>query len=240
MENRQSSLKNLFTRQVPGINVIQISVVEDENADQYRSRYFAFFKGVPGEQSSDSPTGRTYNYKNAVNIKVEAEKIFAIASALTICAEGKYDAYEKNFGHFEIHADSSRSSYGEGEKKNVRIGVMKNNKTQKFVITISFLADNKKAIGYLSPYEAFGFAKTLEFCASKILELESTRNVGVQVNKSNDNIPQNNFKPAPPTQASQNNTPAFSAPQEENPALGGFKEMFSPMNGSEMGDSPFA
>jgi len=231
MEGRQSSLKNILTRNLPGINLTQISVVEDENADQYRSRYFAFIKGIPGEQSSDSPTGRTYNYKGGINLKVEAEKIYAMASALRICAEGKYEPYEKNFGQFEIFADSSKSSFGEGGKKNVKIGVMQNNKTGKFVITLSFLADNKKSIAYLSPYDAFGFAKVLEFCADKILTLESEKQTGFVVkNEQTQQKPQ--MQPA-------DNQADSSQSNQQNGALNNFRQMFNDQGMGGMDEPPF-
>lgn len=233
MEQKQSALKNVITRQMAGVNAIQISVVEDENADNFKSRYFAFLKGVPSENSDTSPTGKTYNYKKAINIKLEAEKIFALANALTICAEGKFDPYERNFGIFEIHADTSRSSFSDGGgKKSVRVSMLKNTKTDKFVITLSFISDNSKAVGYFSPYEAVGFAKSLEFCANKILELEFCKNTGFMTQKAP--IPQSNgFKPNPPQHQEQ--TPE-SGNSGNSSATSGFKEMFTSMPNME---SPF-
>lgn len=241
-QQQQSSLKNIITRSIPGINLAQISVVEDTNADQYKSRFFAFIKGIPGEQSQESSTGRTYNFKNAVNMKIEAEKIYALASALRIAAEGKYEPYEKNFGHFEIFADSSRSGMGSGgEKKTVKVGIMQNNKTNKFVITMSFFADNKKAISYLTPYDAFGVAKMLEFCADKILELESQKNMGMTVQNT---APQQSFQPQQPqAQQPQNQQPQGQQPQnqqtpQEQNAVSGFQNMF-PNTMEGMDEPPF-
>ena len=134
MEQKSSGgLKNIMTRQHSGINAVQISVVEDESAEEsYKSRFFAFLKGIPSESSDSTASGKSYNHKRSINLKLDAEKIFALASALTICAEGKFEPYEKNFGLYEIHADSSKSSYGnsEGTKKSVRVSMLKNNKTE--------------------------------------------------------------------------------------------------------------
>ena len=108
MNKPASSLRNILSRSMPGLNLIQISLVEDANPEQYRSKYFAFLKMIPGEKSDQSPTGRTYNHQNSINFKVECEKIFALSAALKFFAEGKGEQYDTIYGTFEIFADSSR------------------------------------------------------------------------------------------------------------------------------------
>ncbi|MFW6242555.1 MAG: hypothetical protein ACOC2W_00180, partial [bacterium] len=155
--------------------------------------------------------------------------------------QGQYEAYEKNFGMFEIFADGSRSSYGGGSKKNLKVGVMKNDKTGKFVITISFFSDGRNISGYLSPYDALAFAKVLEFCGEKILDLESSKNTGIVV----PNQQTKSFTPNAGQRQPQQPAPQQPAPQQNSEttdtsnAEEGFRSMFTPMGGGGMDGAPF-
>ena len=171
------ALKNLVTRQINGINVIQISLVEEsEPKDNYASKYFSFLKIIPGVSNPGSSTGRSYDHKAAITISLPIEKMLGLGFALKSFGEGKGDKYIETFGTFEIYADTTKSSYGgEGAKKSFKLGTLVNNKTQKKVITLLFTMNDKKYQGYFTPYEAYAFGKIIETLGERGLELECNR-----------------------------------------------------------------
>lgn len=170
------ALNNIINRSFGGINIFNVSVVEEtEPKDQYQSRFFMFIKAIPSIKSDQSPTGRTYDNKSAVTFKVEAEKALALSFALLQCANGRGESYETGFGQFTIFADMSKSSFsngGSGDKKSMTVKMGKNQKDGKLNINMFFAQGNTKVALFLTPYEAYSMSKVLEMLALKCIEFE--------------------------------------------------------------------
>ena len=170
------ALNNIINRNFTGINVFNISLVEEtEPKNEYQSRFFMFIKAIPSIKSDQSPTGRTYDVKSSISFKVEAEKALAMSFALLQYANGRGDAYEKGFGQFSIFADMSKSSFNSGsggDKKSMTIRMGKDQKGEKFNINMFFAQGNMKVALFLTPYESYSISKVLELIALKCIEFE--------------------------------------------------------------------
>jgi hypothetical protein len=170
------ALTNIINRNFTGINVFNISLVEEtEPKDQYQSRFFMFIKAVPSIKSDQSPTGRTYDTKSAVTFKIEAEKALALSFALLQYANGRGKAYEDGFGQFTIFADMSKSTFnssGSGDKKSMTIRIGKDQKGEKSNINMFFAQGNTKVALFLTPYESYAISKVVEVLALKCMDLE--------------------------------------------------------------------
>ena len=55
------ALTNVISRNFPGINALNISLVYDSEVKEYHNSYFLFIKALPSVKSDKSPTGRSYD-----------------------------------------------------------------------------------------------------------------------------------------------------------------------------------
>jgi len=202
------ALNNIISRNFSGINVFNISVVEETEPKEYHTRFFMFIKAIPSGKSDTSPTGRTYNSEGSVTFKVEVEKALALAFALKQYASGKGKAYDDNFDNFTIFADMSKSQYngGGGDKKSMIVKMGQNNKTNKSVINILFSqgdGQNKKVVAFfMTPYEAHSLGSVIEYLSFKCLDFE-LQGPGMIVRK-----------PSAPKSTNQNNN--YNKPPQES------------------------
>jgi hypothetical protein len=232
-----ASLTPLMTRSITGYNKVQLSLVEDNEAEQFKNSFIVFIKGIEAQKNQQGGNGLQFDYKGSINMKMDAEDLFALGFACQKAAEGQGPNYEKAFGSYSKFADSSRSSYSNGDSaagtKTLRVGQMLN-KDQKTVLSISFNAGGKggKNIAIsLSPYMMFAFSKICYDFAQRILDLESRRG-GVAVAKPG----------APAAKPQQYQKPAYQKPQQapqntfdSEPSFGGIEDSFASGLESAMG-----
>jgi hypothetical protein len=169
------ALNNIISRNFPGINVFNVSLVEDNEPKDYHNRFFMFIKAVPSVKSDQSPTGRSYDNNGAITFKLEAEKALGLSFALIQYANGKGKAYDEGFGSFQIFADTSKSQYGGsgGSKKSMTVKMDVNSKTNKAVINMLFSQEGSKPVAfYLTPYESYSLGTIIEFVSIKCIEYE--------------------------------------------------------------------
>lgn len=231
------ALNNIISRNFPGINALNVSLVEETEPKDYHTRFFMFVKAIPSVKSDQSPTGKTYDNNAAVTFKMEAEKALAFAFALKQYAMGKGKSYDEHFGSFEIYADMSKSQYGGngGSKKSMKLQMGTNSKTSKANINMFFNQEGGKPVAFfLTPYEANSLGTIVEFISMKCIELE-LQGPGMVVKKqfqtANGSKPTNSFKQTPVSQETYKPTPQDT--QGVNQAAGSFGNLFG---GS---DNPF-
>lgn len=231
------ALNNIISRNFSGINVFNVSVVEETEPKEYHTRFFMFIKAIPSGKSDNSPTGRTYNSEGSVTFKVEVEKALALSFALKQYASGKGKAYDDSFDNFTIFADMSKSQYnnGGGDKKSMIVKMGQNNKTNKSVINILFSqgdGQGKKVVAFfMTPYEAYSLGSVIEYLSFKCLDFE-LQGPGMIVRKpsgppksNNYNQTSNNFKPS-----QENFKPTQTDNQNVKQAAGDFGDMFGSDN----------
>ena len=200
----QSNLKNLFNFSFPGVHLLQISLVKDlSNEDSYKRKHFSFITIVPGKKvdQSVSVSGRTFDWSNRINMKAEADRILALSYDLkTLCEASKYFYVENNqqtdqavlfairqsqlmrktlensVSGFSLFADSSRSSYGDGQGSVKSFSLQLSGDQKKLdrpVIILWGKEGQGKALNYtMTPPQAMSVAKVCDFIANKTLELE--------------------------------------------------------------------
>jgi hypothetical protein len=220
-----------------------LSIVENTEHKDFQSRYFMFIKFVPGVKSDTSVTGKTYDHKSGITFKVEVEKAFAFAFALSQFALGKGKVYDDQFGAFTISADASKSQYGSDNaaKKFLVINYFNYQKTGKTVISVLASSNNQKISYFMSPYEATAMSDVLKYMATKCLELEIAgpgvvvRNQFTGSNTSNINESRKNqsFQPSQNQQNKSNQqqftfqqTPNTPEPPEVNKVANDFAGFF--------------
>ena len=240
---QQNTLKNIFSRSFPAQHLFEVSLVQDTNPDLpfYKNRFFCFISCAPGMQNQGS---RTYDRQRRVTIKCECEKLFALADNMRMHAKG----YGQHAGNYSIMADSSRSSYnnGQGMYKSCFVSnyLGKANKQgqQKLMVSVSFKAGNEQPFGLsVEAAEAVGIAQIIEMIAKHGIEQElayAKVNIGtinqtpnrpapVQQNNNQQNNFQQNGQYSPPqnnqygNQQIQQNPVQQQAPQQapqQNPA----------------------
>jgi len=183
--NQQSTLQNIYSRSFPANNLLEISLVKDTNPELafYKNKHFMFLSLTPGGQNDQGQ--RTFNKDGRITLKVEAEKVKALANSLRAYARG-----QGQMGQFAVFADSSKSSYGGGGTyKTVFVSEFTQQGQQQGPeqkkIALSFKTGQNKPIGvFWAPAEALAVADIFDFIADKSLELEF-QSGGQQVGKVN-------------------------------------------------------
>lgn len=239
------ALNNIISRNFPGINVFNISLVEETEPKDFHTRFFMFIKAIPSIKSDSSSTGRSYDNNSAITFKVEAEKALALSFALKQYANGKGKAYDSEFGSFQIYADMSKSQFNSGgnsgNKKSMTIQMGVNSKTNKANINMIFSQESAKPVAFfLTPYEAYSLGTIIEYISLKCIEYEM-QGPGIVVKKqlsTNGQNKTNGFKQTPISSSNVLTNDGFFKPtQADNQGVtkvtGGFSDMFG---GS---DSPF-
>lgn len=172
-QGQVSTLESIFSDSFPANHLLQISMVKQSVEESYKKQYFCFITLAPGEQSQGG--GRTFNFNNRINLKVEYHKIRALGHALTAYAKGQ----ESLIGPFSIYVDSSKSQYGQGGGGGKSIGLQrttnpKQNNTP--LIVLYFKAGTGSALAFsMNPADALALADTCFFIANKCQELEFLR-----------------------------------------------------------------
>jgi len=204
-------LNNLINRNFPGINALNVSLVEDTEPKDYHSRFFLFLKALPSIKSDSSPTGRSYDKNGAITFKIEAERAIAMAFALEQYALGKGKVYEDVFGNFSMFADAGKSQYG-GGKKSMSLSLGSNNKTNKANINIFFGAEgDKKVPFFMTPYEAHALSIVLDTLGRKCIEFEMG-GTGVVIKKNTQSNSSNGPNVSKPSTPSGGFNPSFDDP----------------------------
>lgn len=204
--NTQNKLTNIYSYSFPGVHLLSISLVKQENLDkEYKNSYFCFITLLPGKQDQNSTTGRSFDKDNAVRLKVEADKLLGFAHTLRFMGRGSNQQF---YSKFSILVDSSKSQYtqnGAGTIKSIFFAPWTDQKNENQVVggTIFFKAGQNKAQAYMASFPALlAMADVAEFIAKKCMELEFGGNE-IQV-KARASIPPT--RPATTQQPQQNNT----------------------------------
>jgi len=152
-QQQTSSLENIYSDSFPANHLLQISVVRQVSDENYKKQYFCFLSLIPGEQSQTG--GRTFNFQNRINLKVDSHKIAALGYAVKYYAEGK----ESIIGPFSIFVDSSKSQYGGNMSKSVGLQRTVNPKQNNApVIVLYFKSGTNSALAFsMSPADALAF-----------------------------------------------------------------------------------
>jgi hypothetical protein len=197
-----------------GYNKLQLSIADDTGADQYKNRFISFIKAIEAKKNDQG--GLQFDYQNAINMKMDAEDLYALAFAAQKYADGQFANYENTLGGFQKFADSSKSTHGEGgSKKSLSLSCKKNEKSGKIIFYLSFNADKKSISISFNPYTLYAFSKLCYNFAEKIYELEGKRG-GVIVPSQ-----------VAPKASSQGNGQKYNAPPKSN---------FN--NGPDFGEAP--
>lgn len=226
----QSNLENISSYSFPGNHLLQISLVRQPLEEgSYKRAHFFFVTLAPGEQTQ---TGRTFNFQNRINMKVEGHKMAAFAAALKIAAAGQ----DQQYGKFTIYVDSSKSQFGSGGGgKSMMLQSGTNQKTNERSVALFFKAGQGPAVTYvMTPYDAIGMAEIIEGLVKVFKDLEFSKTVqGTYSNPSFVNNPTQNSVQNPPM---GNFPPSEVSPFQSNPnqVAGNFAN-----NLDDFGDAPF-
>lgn len=214
----KGSLQNVFSQGFTGVNLFDISVVQDTDPDLpfYKNKFFVFLSMTPGVAGQNG--GRTFNKDGKITIKTDFVKLMSIGHALRGLINGPGQG--KTLGQFTIFVDPSKSEYGNsanGSKmifcgeyipKDKNSGVEDFNKRQ---ISISFKQGQGAIMGVsFSPTEALAVADVLEIMGRKGIDLEfSSRCASVGMVKqppqsNGNNTSYNNNRSTPPGPPSAN------------------------------------
>lgn len=196
------AVENVFNKNFPGSNVFEISLVRDTDPELpfYKDRYFFFCATIPGARTESG--GRTYNKDGRITMKVDAQKLLAMATHLKwVVLRG-----EKAVGPYKIFSDSSNSQYGDGSKKQFYTSEWTPEGKSRMV-GIAMKSGENKPTGYLTaPADAYAIAEVMELMAKKAIEMLMNANQNyVGPSKSNGSSNQNHRKAAPPTPPPSNN-----------------------------------
>lgn len=223
-----SSLQNVFQKSFPGNNLLDLSLVLDTDPQLpfYKNRYF-FFIGITPGQKNDQGTGRTFVKEGKIQLKVEVEKVLALAHSIRlICDNRVADA------KFSIIADSSKSNYGNVNNgiKSIFIGeyippAKQDGTPSQKLISFAFKQGANKPIGCTYTIsEGYAISDILVHLCKKCMDLEIEAkglNVGAPIVRNNQpkmipngNVNQSGYNPAPqsnPGQVEQNFQNAFQS-----------------------------
>jgi len=179
-------LKPIFSKSFPANNLLDISLVYDDDPNRpfYRPAYFIFLSMTQGVIAENGQ--RTFDKNSRITIKTDSVKIFAFSNAIKAFVNGQ----GTTIGQFQIFADSGKSHYATemGNAGVIKMAFvsefdqqMKNSNTVKKNIAISMKQGNNKPIGvFYSLAEALAIATIFDFMANKCLELDfNSRNVNI-------------------------------------------------------------
>jgi hypothetical protein len=231
MAQQQSQLQNIFSKSFPANNLIEISLVKDNDPQLafYKNRYFIFLSLTPGMKTDQG--GRTFNKEGRITIKTEAEKLLALAHSMRAYARGQ----GQQVGQFAIFVDNSKSNFGNAGIKTCFVseynqeqqggGVKRN-------IVLSFKTGQNKPVGnFWSPVEAIAVADIIEFVGKKCLELEFDHRMQTPMGTGGNNqgYQQNNTQnyQSPTPQNNQGGNQGY----QQNPSQGGGNQNFNPNQG---------
>ena len=226
-----NSLESIYSDSFPANHLLQISMVKQASEESYKKQYFCFVTLAPGEQTQGG--GRTFNFQNRINLKVDAHKIRALGHALMGYAQGR----EAVIGPFSIFVDSSKSQYGQGGGgKSIGLQRTVNQKQNNApVIILYFKSGSNSALAFtMSPADAMSLADSCEFIGKKCQELEFSR---VQAAAHTGTFPNANVG-TPPVMSPPNQTITNTPNNVLNNFSNGF-ENFSSAPPEDFGDSPF-
>jgi len=172
MAQQNTPLESIFSYSIPGAHLLQISIVRQVAEEAYKKQYFCFLTLAPGEQAQGG--GRTFNFNNRINMKIDGDKVLALGHAIRAYVNGREEA----IGPYTIYVDSSKSQYGTGgggKSMLLQKGTdAKHNNVP--VINIFFKAGSNSAFAFtLNPAHALAVADICEFIGHKCLELEFTK-----------------------------------------------------------------
>ena len=169
----QSKLENVFSYSFPGNHLLQISIVKQTSTDakDYKKQHFCFISLAPGQQTQ---SGRTFDFKSRVTMKVDMDKIMALGHAVRNYAFGR----EAVIGKYGIYVDSSKSAFTQGQGTGKSLGLQRgvDQKSQQPVITLFFKVGTANAHAFsMNVANALAFADICEFIGKQCLELEFKR-----------------------------------------------------------------
>lgn len=207
-----NNLVNLFNYSFPGVNILNISLVSDNDSELpgYKLKHFCFIRLIPGAQSDSG--GRTFSPKDAINFKIEPHKLFAMANAIktysNVAMRMQPNQQKPKIPAFTMFADSSKSVYGGQEKKSLNLDIGNFDKYGNPSIVMFFQAGQRKIVYSCDVYTAYGISRVLEMIAENAVKLEAERVI----------LPQNVNKNRPaPTQGvlgTPQSAPNFQQPQQ--------------------------
>ncbi len=229
---QNSNLNFICQRSFPGINSLQIALVEDtEPKNEWADKYFLFIKAVPGVQSTANASGRTYDHTRAVTFKASPEKALSFAFALKVMSEGRGKQYDDLFGGFTMFADTSKSQYsqGGGSRKSMMMNYYQNNKTNKQVISVGFKQDSNVVSLFMTPYDAYATGQVLEKMAHRALDLAITGS-NLKVNTGKPAFNGNKTNQSQPAQLPAFQQPVVDNTQSIDQVADNFSAMFSDDN----------
>jgi hypothetical protein len=231
-QGQGSNLENICSYSFPANHLLQLSLVRQPIEEgSYKKAHFFFITLAPGEQSQ---TGRTFNFQNRINMKVEGHKMAEFAAALRAAAAGQ----DSVMGKFQQYVDSSKSQFGgNAGGKSMMVASGQDPKTQARNVGIFFKAGQGSPVTFgATPYAAIAIAKVIDAMVDKFLELELEKSV--QGTYSNPSFSQ------PPSGQINPNTPQFNHPSQAPPAdpftsnpgqvMGNFANKID-----DFGDAPF-
>ncbi len=230
---QQQNLQVLFTYNKPGVNLLQISIVRQLNAElQFQRKIFCFLCAIQGVATQGG--NRTFDYHNRINMKVEYDKILALGKAIRAYALGA----ENSFGPFSIYVDSSKSQFGSGSgAKSMRLQRGIDNKTNAPIVALFFKTQTSPnaIVMPLTIPEALALSDICQWIAMKCVDLDfeltSTDNFQTRVVKPKTvDQPQPAWQQQPTTSFSTNNVSNFSSqPDSARPVekvVNNFSKMF--------------
>lgn len=165
--SKRKNLETLFEYTFASNNAMVVQVVRDrEPKNEHKAGHWCFLSLIPG-----------YDHEKKITLKIEPEKMMAIADAIRRVANGHSGSIG---GKFEVYADPTKAGV-EGFKKTLAVEPGRDPDKPQAVVIFS---EKGQAQGgakgnfgqlFLSPPNAYGLSQVLEFTGRKALELEFER-----------------------------------------------------------------